>query len=122
MFLDTMDTRKYDAFQLSTPSSTLKVRNNGVCIVKIDISCLQAPTEPLDDPLISQLKDQCMEQRVIASCDHGALPGVSIDRPETPQQLCRDDTDCRMWLAMELVQIESDIRKKSRCVAMCTHL
>jgi len=63
-----------------------------------------------------------MEQRVIASCDHGALPGVSIDRPETPQQLCRDDTDCRMWLAMELVQIESDIRKKSRCVAMCTHL
>ena len=60
-----------------------------------------------------------MEQRVIASCDHGALPGVSIDRPETPQQLCRHDTDCRLWLAMELVQIESNIRKRSRCVHAC---
>ena len=70
----------------------------------------------MDDPLTSQLKDQCMEQRVIASCDHGATPGVHIDRPESPQQLCRQDTDCGLWLAMEIVQIESTLRKRSRQV------
>ena len=75
---------------------------------------LQARLAPMDDPLTSQLKDQCMEQRVITSCDHGAIPGVHIDRPESPQQLCRQDTDCRLWLAMEIVQIESELRKRSR--------
>ena len=65
---------------------------------------------------MSQLKDQCMEQRVIASCDHGATPGVHIDRPESPQQLCRQDTDCGLWLAMEIVQIESTLRKRNRQV------
>jgi len=29
VFLDTMDTREYDALQLSTPSSMLKVSSNG---------------------------------------------------------------------------------------------
>ena len=64
---------------------------------------------PMDDPLTSQLKDQCMKQRVISSCDHGAIPGIHIDRTESPQQLCRQDTNSPM-ASMEIVQIESEFR------------
>lgn len=52
--------------------------------------------------------DYSKEEKVIRDCDHG----VSPDPKTTP--LGRDDTDPVMWLAMKLVQINSDTRNRSR--------
>lgn len=65
-------------------------------------------TSILQDPLISQQVDYSKEEKVIRDCDHG----VSPDPKTTP--LGRDDTDPVMWLAMKLVQINSDTRNRSR--------
>lgn len=52
------------------------------------------------------------EQLVLRGCDQGIPPHDVIPPP------CdgREDTDCALWLAMQLVHIDSEARKRSRWV------
>lgn len=66
----------------------------------------------MDDPLISQAADYTSEQLVITGCDQGL---TSHQAPPLPS-LGRGNTDPVLWLAMQLVHIDSDVRQRSRLV------
>ena len=69
-------------------------------------------TGPLDDPLISQRTEFVNEQLVLRGCDQGIPPHDAMP----PHCDGRDDTNCVLWLAMQLVHIDSAARRKSRWV------
>ena len=63
----------------------------------------------MSDPLTMQQVDHLSEEQLIKGC----VEGVVKHNPVT-QCNGRQDTDPIMWLAMELVQIDSDIRTRTR--------
>ena len=70
----------------------------------------QVTTGHLDDPLISQAVDYASEGRMVRGCEEG----LSIRDDSPPPPLGREDTDCVLWLAMQLVHIDSQTRRRSR--------
>jgi len=95
IFLDTISSEEYDPLLLTHGREKLKVI-----------------TGCLDDPLISQATDYANEKRIVKGCEEGLSPGGTTPSPP----LGREDTDCALWLAMQLVHIDSEARRKSRYI------
>ena len=68
----------------------------------------QVSTGPLDDPLLSQAVNRAAEQAV----ERGPASPPPLG-PASPPPLGREDTDCTVWLAMQLV----DINRSDRGIA-----
>lgn len=137
IFLDTISSEEYDPLLLTRGREKLKVRlylHHGMhphcthtrvhqhCInippppsthiahTPHSYTCTQITTGCLDDPLISQAMDYANEKRIVKGCEEGLSPGGTTPSPP----LGREDTDCALWLAMQLVHIDSEARRKSR--------
>lgn len=128
IFLDTISTEEYDPLLLTRGREKLKVRlylHHGMHTHCIHIppppsthiahtphsyTCTQVTTGCLDDPLISQAMDYANEKRIVKGCEEGLSPEGAT--PSSP--LGREDTNCALWLAMQLVHIDSEARRKSR--------
>lgn len=54
--------------------------------------------------------DYASEGRMVRGCEEG----LSIRDGSPPPPLGREDTDCVLWLAMQLVHIDSQTRRRSR--------
>lgn len=67
-------------------------------------------TGPLDDPLLQQSRALETDRLVLTSCDVGLQAALSQQHPP----LGREDTNALLWLAMQLVYIESEARRRSR--------
>lgn len=89
VFLDTIDVNEYDPMSLTTTAKTAK-------------------TGHFNDPLIAQHIDHMTELHVIKGCEEG-IPHIIMTTANG-----REDTDPVTWLAMELVQIDSNSRQRSR--------
>lgn len=92
-FLDTMNKDEYDPLSWSYNKAATKVT-----------------TRPLDDPLLQQNRALETDRLVLTSCDVGLQAALS----QKCLPLGREDTSALMWLAMQLVYIDSDVRKRSR--------
>ena len=68
----------------------------------------QAKTQPLDDPLLSQEADRATEHLIIGT-EKGLSPWQQV---QARQPVTMDPVS---WLAVQLVFIDSDARKRSRC-------
>ena len=64
----------------------------------------------LNDPLTAQHEDYAMELHVIRACD----VGVANSKGGAGLRYGRQDTDPVVWLAMQLVQIDSEARQRTR--------
>ena len=68
-------------------------------------------TRRLEDPLTAQFADYKSEQMVVQGRTLKGLDSAHFWESET---MGREDTDPVMWLAMQLVQINSTARERSR--------
>eukprot|EP00731_Ephydatia_muelleri_P031857 Em0023g364a len=93
VFLDTMNKDKYDPLRWSHDKDATRVA-----------------TGPLDDPLLQQNRALETDRLVLTSCDEGLQAALSQQHPP----LGREDTNALLWLAMQLVYIESEARRRSR--------
>uniref|UniRef100_A0A1X7SKW6 Uncharacterized protein n=2 Tax=Amphimedon queenslandica TaxID=400682 RepID=A0A1X7SKW6_AMPQE len=73
----------------------------------------RAQTLCLHDPLLSQQRDHLNELTVMHNCDVGA-PSDGSRNIQTTVSSGRTSTDPVQWLAMKLIQINSEDRHRSR--------
>ncbi|XP_078001478.1 protein FAM228B-like [Glandiceps talaboti] len=103
VFLDTMSKADYNPLQLQVPRPAPIV----------------AETKTFDDPLIAQEKVRNEEDKTVVRCMTGkSLCDKGIEQYRLPPlplvPLGRHGTECSTWLAMQLHDIDSQVRYQSR--------
>lgn len=112
LFNDYLDyrNRKLDVFL-----DTLTTEDCSPSMIVEQIRSLQKiSTSEADDPLTSQTSDYKNEAKLIQNCDEGLQEVEHVGITEAISSVGRQDTGCSLWMAMQLVDIDSSVRQKSQ--------